>query len=152
MRHRASCAGSSLLEMLVVLTIMSLMIAVAAPLLSRRSPGSEVRLKGQEIAALMRQARTLAVNENREVSVAVDIKEKRVMLAGVGRPVVMAESTGLRLVTARGLLTEKGASIDFTPTGGSTGGSLEISDGKATVTIAVSWLTADVRTSVEAAK
>ena len=53
------------------------------------------------------------------------------------------------MLTARGQVVEQTASIMLTPQGGSSGGSIEISDGKTAVLIVISWLTADVRTSVE---
>jgi general secretion pathway protein H len=149
---RQSCAGSTLFELLVVLAIVTVMIALAVPMLNGPDPQKELRLKAQEIAALMRQARTLAIKSNREIGVAVDVKQRRVALAGVRRPVVLPESAGLKVLTARGLVVDELANIIFTPQGGSTGGKIELSDRKMIATIAVSWLTADVKTSVESIK
>jgi general secretion pathway protein H len=148
-RGQDRCDGSTLFELLVVLAIMTLMIAAAMPLLSHSAPGRELRMRAQEIAALMRHARTLAIRDNREVGVATDVKRRRIELAGVGEPVDLPESVAIRVLTARGLIVEDAASIVFTPGGGSTGGSIALSDGKITATIAVTWLSADVRTSVE---
>jgi hypothetical protein len=55
-------------------------------------------------------------------------------------------------VTARGLVAGDKASFVFTPQGGSTGGRIELRQGKMTAAIVVSWLTADVRTLSEAIK
>ena len=144
---RSGCDGSTLFEMLVVLAIMTIMIAMAMPLMNGRAPGRDLRLKAQEIAAIMRHARTLAIRDNREIGVAIDVRHRRIELAGAGKPVDLPESTGLKVLTARGLIAGDDASIVFTPQGGSTGGSIELTDGKVTATIAVSWLTADVRMS-----
>lgn len=144
--------GFSLLETVVVLAILALVMAVAMPLLKTSTPGRELRMQAQEIAALLRYGRTLAIRDNREVGVAIDVERRRIEIEGAGRPVLLPQSTGLKVLTARGQVIAQTASIVFTPQGGSSGGSVEISDGKTVATIAVSWLTADVRTSVAAVK
>lgn len=149
---RERCEGFSLFEVLVVVAILALMIAAAMPLLKHSAHGREFRLQAQEIAALLRYGRTLAIRDNREIGVEIDVAHRRIELAGAGRPVLLPQSTGLRVLTARGQVIAQTASIVFTPQGGSSGGAVEISDGKTIATIAVSWLTADVRTSVETVK
>ena len=146
--EQSGCAGSTLLEMLIVLVIMTLVIALAMPLMNSRAGGRELQIRMEEIAAIMRHARTLAIRDNQEVAVAIDVKQRRVALAGVGKPVELPPAARLKVLTARGLIAGDNASIVFTPQGGSTGGSIELSDGKMTARIAVSWLTADVRTSL----
>jgi general secretion pathway protein H len=117
-----------------------------------RAPEAELRVKAQEISALMRLARTVAIRDNREIAVAVDVKQRRVELSGTSRPVVLSDTTGLEVVTARGLVAGDKASFVFTAQGGSTGGRIELRQGKMTAAIVVSWLTADVRTLSEAIK
>jgi general secretion pathway protein H len=149
-RDRDPCCGSTLFELLVVLAIAMMLIVLSVPMLRGRVPEAELRVKAQEISALMRQARTLAIRDNREIAVAIDIKHRRVELAGASRPVVLPDSTGLEVVTARGLVVGDKPRFVYTPQGGSTGGRIELREGKIVATIAVSWLTADVRTLSEA--
>jgi general secretion pathway protein H len=149
---RDHCRGSTLFEMLVVLAIMTLIIAAAVPLVRGTPSAKDLRIEAQAIAALMRHARTMAIRDNREVPVSIDVKGRRIALAGVGSPIDLPEQVALTVLTARGLIVEDAASIVFTPEGGSTGGSIRLSDGKTTATIAVTWLTADVRTGVESAR
>jgi general secretion pathway protein H len=149
---RDHSSGSTLFELLVVLAVIMLLIAVSVPMSKGRAPEAELRVKAQEISALMRLARTVAIRDNREIAVAVDVKQRRVELSGTSRPVVLSDTTGLEVVTARGLVVGDKASFVFTPQGGSTGGRIELRQGKMTATIVVSWLTADVRTLSEAIK
>jgi general secretion pathway protein H len=151
-RSRRHSGGFSLFEIVVVLAIVTLLISVAAPLLRRSAPGHELRLKAQEIAALMRHGRTLAIRDNREVGITIDLEKRHVELEGVTRPVILPETAGLTILTARGQVVADNASIVFTPQGGSSGGSIALSDGKTAITIAISWLTGDVKTSVEGVK
>src|SRR5438034_282851 len=133
--EQSGCAGSTLLEMLVVLIVMTAVIALAVPLMNGRAGARELEIKIEEIAAIMRHARTLAIRDNHEVGVAIDVKQRRVALAGVGEPVELPATAGLKVLTARGLIAGDNASIVFTPQSGSTGGSIELSDGKVTATI-----------------
>lgn len=144
--------GTTLFEMLVVLTILTILAALAAPLVNFDAGRKDLHGKAQQIASLLRQARTLAIKTNREAGVTVDLRRKRVILDGTTLPVSLRETTALKLVTARGLVVVDVGSILFTPQGGSTGGSLRISEGDRAVTVAVSWLTGDVRTVEEQPK
>jgi general secretion pathway protein H len=137
--------------MLVVLTILTVLAALAAPLV-HFDGRTDLTSKAQQIATLLRQARTLAIKTNRDAAVTVDLVRKRVVLEGATLPVSLRETTALRLVTARGLVIAEEGRILFTPQGGSTGGSLRISEGHRAVMIAVSWLTGDVRTADEQPK
>jgi len=143
------CEGFTLFETLIVLAILALMIAVAMPMLKRSAPDRELKSQAQEIAALLRYGRTLAIRDNREIEVAIDLEHRLIEIPAIGRPVRLRASTGLKILTARGQVAPRTATIVFTPQGGSSGGSIEISDGKIAALVAVSWLTADVRTSVE---
>ena len=144
--------GTTLFEMLVVLTILTVLAALAAPLVNFDTGRNDLTAKAQQIASLLRQARTLAIKTNRAAEVTVDLLRKRVVLEGTTLPVSLRETAALRLVTARGLVVADEGSILFTPQGGSTGGSLRISEGHRAITIAVSWLTGDIRTVDEKPK
>ncbi|MFL5258592.1 MAG: GspH/FimT family pseudopilin [Hyphomicrobiales bacterium] len=144
--------GTTLFEMLVVLTILTVLAALAAPLVHFDTGRTDLTSKAQQIATLFRQARTLAIKTNRDAAVTVDLMRKRVILEGATLPVSLRETTALRLVTARGLVIAEQGKVLFTPQGGSTGGSLRISEGRRAITIAVSWLIGDVRTVDEKPK
>jgi general secretion pathway protein H len=149
---RGRTRGTTLFEMLVVLTILTVLAALAAPLLKFDRGRNDLRTKAQQIASLLRQARTLAIKTNREAAVSVDLERRSVILEGTTVPVNLRKTTAVKLVTARGLVVADEGTILFTPQGGSTGGSLRISEGDRAVTIAVSWLTGDVRTVEERPK
>ena len=68
---RDHSSGSTLFELLVVLAVIMLLIAVSVPMSKGRAPEAELRVKAQEISALMRLARTVAIRDNREIAVAV---------------------------------------------------------------------------------
>lgn len=62
-------AGFTLLEVMVVMIIMSIMAAVAVPAFSSWREKQAVRNAAQSLLAQMKQARVLAVSENRGVSI-----------------------------------------------------------------------------------
>src|SRR5882724_2742021 len=71
-------AGFTLIELIVVLAILSLMAVLATPLLNRVSPGLELKSTAHNIAAAMREARTLAIRDNGEVAVLIDLNNRLV--------------------------------------------------------------------------
>jgi general secretion pathway protein H len=145
---RDGCEGSTLFELLVVLAIITLAVALAAPRLDRSAPKANLSMRAQEIAALIRYARTLAIRNNRDAEIVVDLKRRTIQLDGAGRPIEWPETVALKVLTARGLLAEGTATVVLTPQGGSTGGSIELRDEKIAAAIAISWLTGDVRMSI----
>jgi len=67
-RLHARQQGFTLLEMMIVMIIMSIMAAVAIPAFSSWREKQSVRNAAQSLLAQMKQARVLAVAENRSVS------------------------------------------------------------------------------------
>lgn len=69
-RRRAKQQGFTLIEMMVVMVIMSIIAAVAIPSFSSWREKQAVRNATQALLAQLKQARVLAVSENRSVSLA----------------------------------------------------------------------------------
>ena len=69
--------GFTLLELLVVVTIMGIVYALVPQMFFSGVSGADLRASSRDIAAGLRQARSIAVNEKRETAVTLDL-EKRV--------------------------------------------------------------------------
>lgn len=78
--------GVSLLEMLIVMSIIALLTAVALPSFAEWRRGTRCREAARTIASSLRQARSLAIARNRECRVEFDLDQRRLRLAQGSKP------------------------------------------------------------------
>jgi general secretion pathway protein H len=137
-------AGFTLFELLIVLVILGLALAVAVPLFARALPGLELKSSARTVAATLREARSLAIADNREIAVAVDIDTRTIDLAGLRRETLDA-GIDLRLFTAAEELIDRGAGrIRFYPDGTSTGGRVRLLATGRLYDVDIDWITGAV--------
>lgn len=118
--------GFTLVELLVVFGILALLMGLAPVAFDRMRDASAYRDTVRTMLSQMRSARYRAVAEGREVRFSVNLAERSY---GVDAEVrrTLPDSLGLRAVVAGNELVGRGeASIRFLPSGGATGGSIEI--------------------------
>jgi general secretion pathway protein H len=141
---RRRAAGFTLFELLIVLVILGLTLAVAVPLFARALPGLELKSSARTVAATMREARSLAIADNREIAVAIDLDTRTIDLAGL-RSEALGDGIDLRLFTAAEELIDRGAGrIRFYPDGTSTGGRIRLLAAGRIYDIDVDWITGAV--------
>jgi general secretion pathway protein H len=141
---RARITGFTLAELLVVLAILSLMVALALPVLDRAMPSLALKSTAGEIAVALRQARGQAIGSNVEVAVLVDLDGRQVSL-GSREPIVIDERYGISLFTGAEELVDRGAGrIRFYPDGTSTGGRISLWLDQRRFDVTVDWITGDV--------
>ena len=134
-------AGFTLIEMLVVLAILALVMAVIPPLLAGGQARAELDTAGHELAAALRETRSLAIREGRRESFVIDAAGR--FRAGDGPMRPLAPGLGLALATADGGARPSGA-IGFFADGSSTGGKLVLLRGERRSYVTVDWLTGRV--------
>jgi len=136
MRHQR---GFTLLELLVVMTVIALITTLAVPAIQHSLPGASFRAAASDIRSELQQARISAIRENRESWVLLDA-DARTYRRDTGSVAHLPERTALSFVTARSELTDGlSGRIRFYPDGTSTGGSVTLAlDGKSR-TILVDW-------------
>lgn len=140
-------AGFTLVELLVVLSIIGLMIAIAMPTLSRLTPGLRLNAAAQDVASRVKAARREAMQQNRAMAVTIDLDARQVRV-GSARPIQLDPRLGISLLTAVSELQGAGVgSIRFFPDGTSTGGRVSLRDADRRYDVVVAWLTG--RVSVE---
>jgi general secretion pathway protein H len=117
--------GFTLLELLIVLTILALLTALA-PRLSRHNPGVEVRAEAYSLATRLRLLHVEASRLGHETEMAVTQARGKITVA----------------YSAAGpdLLQRSVEKIAFFPDGSSTGGVISLRDGQARATIEIDWL------------
>ncbi|GAB4181761.1 MAG: GspH/FimT family pseudopilin [Wenzhouxiangellaceae bacterium] len=136
--------GFSLLEILLVLTLMALIMGVAATSLSRNIGSAEIRSAGKAIAAGLRYTRSQAMVRKQPLTFNVDANERTWQAAG-RKTVKIPDGMELTLLTARSELTgENAGNIRFFPDGSSSGGRVTISHGDYHWDIGIAWLTGKI--------
>jgi general secretion pathway protein H len=138
-------AGFSLVEMLVVLTILALAATFAMPLLSGGSEGLRLQTASSELAAAFRVTRSAAIMRNVETTMIIDVDHRTFRSTVVSqRPFAPDIEAKLRFAAGIRSASSDGG-FQFFPDGSSTGGDVTLSlHGKQTK-LCVDWLTGEVR-------
>lgn len=118
--------GFTLVELLVAFAILALVVGLAPTAFERMREGAQYRGVVRTMFAQLRSARTQAVTDGREMRFVVDFASRRYGVEGkLLKP--LPDTVQLRATVAGREMDARGqASIRFLPSGGATGGSIEI--------------------------
>ncbi|HEY2069248.1 MAG TPA: type II secretion system protein [Rhizomicrobium sp.] len=124
-----SKAGYTLMEMLVVLTILGFVSAAALPMLSASRPGLRAKAAARAVASDFGAARQEAILKGEEARVTFDPASSSYALPG-----------GARRVLPQGIaLSAQQREIDFFPDGSSSGGSVTVTSGATRHRVTARW-------------
>jgi general secretion pathway protein H len=145
-RHEADtdapCAGFTLVEMLVTLTILVLVMGSLTVSMARRDVVPTPHDKAREIQALLYLARSEAISTGEDRTVVINVDGRRLDYQA-RKPVILADGQKLRVVAGRELITGNNeVSLVFLADGGSSGADIEVSDGRGrSAMLRINWLT-----------
>lgn len=137
--------GFTLIEMIVVLVIMGLTLSLLVTRGPWRSRTLVAKGAAGEIAAALREARSEAIGSNRPVSLIVNLKQHSYRIGSHPAKRLPPELQVSLLTTQGEIRSTAEAGIRFDPDGSSTGGRVELADGKRKLQVGVDWLTGRVR-------
>jgi general secretion pathway protein H len=138
-------AGFSLVEMLVVLTILALTATLAMPLLSGGSEGLRLQTAASELAAAFRVTRSAAILRNTETTLIIDV-DRRIFGSTVVSQRPFAADIDAKLTFASGIRSaSSNGGYQFFPDGSSTGGDVTLSLRGKQTKLCIDWLTGQVR-------
>lgn len=142
---RRHSLGFTLIELLMTLVIAAAITAISATAYSRISSSAALKATSQDILVTLRRARITAIAKSEEVAFAFDNDRNIYWVIGSQRQRLIDSSLNLKMFSAKGLSSKKSIShIRFAPDGSSSGGEIEISNGKKAYNIAVEWLSGKV--------
>ncbi|HLZ67811.1 MAG TPA: GspH/FimT family pseudopilin [Aliidongia sp.] len=132
--------GFTLIEMIVVLAILSLVLVMVAARGPLGLHTLTARAAANELASGFRQARARAVADNRPVAVSIDLAAHNWRI-GADRPTALPRDLNIAVLTVAGqTVGGTTADIRFLPDGSSTGGRVELKDGRRRMRIGIDWL------------
>ena len=147
-RRGHSCAQSSgvtLLELLVVLSIMAIVAAMVVPMFGGGVSTGELKGAARQLAAGLRLAQSEALATRRETGVALDLERRTFLVERDRHEHALPRDIELKLYTAQSdLVGEKVGAIRFFPDGGSNGGRVTLAVGERKYHVDVDWLTGRV--------
>lgn len=136
--------GFTLIEMIVVLTVLALLTVLLVNNASQVSPATHARSAAQEIAAAFRSARSEALSTNRSVMFSLDVANRTYRL-GQSPPTPLPGDIRLSLLTGRDqLASDTVGRFRFDPDGGSTGGRVTVEGGGRIWWVGIDWLSGRV--------
>ena len=138
-------AGFTLLEMLVVLSLIAITASIALPLLGR--PSDRMRLQSMvgEIVSAFRLTREAAILRNAETSLVIDV-DRRTVQPPVGRSFALAPDVAVKLeFAAPEQMARATGGFRFFADGSSTGGAVTLSLHDRQIKVCVQWLTGEAR-------
>lgn len=135
-------AGFTLIEMLVVLTILALMMAVVVPAINR---GLSVTANdvARDVQIGLRKARTEAVTQQKSQAFFVDTQNRTFQIHGQ-KITHLPEDIELTAKVAQREAIEGKAAVRFYPDGSSTGGRIGVRQDDEQILINIDWLTGRV--------
>jgi general secretion pathway protein H len=132
--------GFTLVEVIVVLAILGLVLAMVATHGPLGVGTLTARAAANQLASGFRQARARAIADNRPVALSIDLVGHR-WRVGTDRPTELPRNLDIAVLTVAGQTAGgTAAAIRFLPDGSSTGGRVELRDGRRLMKIGVDWL------------
>lgn len=145
MQDHQTQQGFTLLELLVVLSIMALGFAAISINLSSGNDTLTLKSAARDIASALRYARGQALISHQEATVAIDLSDNSYTVSGRDKTYEIPEAIDISVVTAQDELAGEGvASLRFFPDGSSIGGRITLEKGNVAWQIDVNWLTGQI--------
>jgi general secretion pathway protein H len=136
-------SGFTLTELVVVMTITTLIMALSLPYLQSKTSEPTVEAFSRRIETHLMAARMEAILKRRTVTVTVKLIEPRALLRD-DNTVLEEVPRPAKIATRFGKTQQQGgenAIYSFFADGSSSGGTILVSDGKGSELIVVNWLT-----------
>ncbi len=140
-------SGFTLVEMLVVLSLLALATAVSLPYARASIEARRFETTTQDITLLLRNAQMAALASSRDVEVSYNVKTRQFVSTTVSRPIVVPVDITMNILTIEGRVKPQNAGFVFFAVGGNSGGRIDLKRGEETKSIKLNWLTGAITIS-----
>ena len=146
MRFAPRNAGVTLLELLIVLSLMAVLAAIVYPMFGGTGVSTgELKSAARQVAAGLRVARSDALASRQETRVVLDLEQRTFRIDRDAYVHALPKAIELKLFTAQSdLVSDRVGAIRFFPDGGSNGGRVTLAAGSRKYDIDIDWLTGRV--------
>ncbi len=144
--RREASSGVTLLELLIVLSIMAIIAAMVLPLFGGSGVSTaELKSAARQVAAGLRVARSEALATRQETRVMLDIEQRTFRIDRDASLHTLPRMIEVKLFTAQSdLVNDRVGAIRFFADGGSNGGRVTLAAGTRKYDIDIDWLTGRV--------
>lgn len=137
--------GFTLFEMLLVLAVAAALAVIAVPNFAPALASARLKSASRDMASALRQARSLAMRQRRDIRLTLDIERHVYRISGEPRVHRIPEEIDLKLFSADSeILSSVRGSVRFFPDGSSTGGRVTLTAGGRAQLVDINWLTGQV--------
>ena len=142
---KGAAAGFTLLELMVVLSILGLILALTPISLSIVVPGQRLRSAASILADDLREARNRSVLSGRTTELVIDLQANSYRIGEDGKPKPFPDGTAVSVEEfSVGKVDPAKAIVGFFPDGSASGGRIDLRAGGRHYLVAVNWLTGRV--------
>jgi general secretion pathway protein H len=146
MKPGAQQWGFTLVEMLVVLSLLTLATAVSLPYARSSIEARRFETTVQNVALYMRDAQVSALASSHDVEVNYNIRTHQFASTAKQLPLAIPENVDLTFHSIDGQTKNQSAAYIFFATGGNSGGKIDLKRGEETKSVQLNWLTGAVTT------
>jgi general secretion pathway protein H len=137
-------SGFTLVEMLVVLSLLAIATAVSLPYARASLEGRQFDGTVQQLTVFLRNAQASALANGRDVEVRYNAKTRLFDSSEHQASVLISNDVTLSLLSIENRVKPDGASYIFFATGGNSGGQIDLKRGNETKSIKLNWLTGSI--------
>lgn len=131
-----------MIELLVAMVIAAVVLVTVPPLFFKSLPGAQARGATHQLLTALRSTRNLAISQNRDAALLIDLENRRYQLPSAAQGVQLDKDLTLAMTSAESeRIDEYRSAIRFYADGSSTGGRIEINSARHQYTLDVDWLT-----------
>jgi general secretion pathway protein H len=140
-------SGFTLVEMLVVLSLLALTAAVSLPYARTSIEARRFDVTVQSITLFLRNAQVAALASSHDVEVRYSTDKHQFTSTAKQPPLIVPKDVGMTVHTIEGLVQNGGAGFVFFAGGGNSGGKIVLKLGNEIQAVKLNWLTGAITTA-----